>query len=306
MRIQSLTGAAGWSLLLSGAALAANLAFCADSPGAPARADLLLTNAVVYTLDSAERVARAVAVAGGKIVYAGSAEGARPWRGRTTRVLDLKGKTVLPGLADAHVHAALGEFLNFRLCNVRGLTVEEGFAKVRHCAAVAPPGDWVVGYGWYDLDNPAYDMVTRAQLDDLAPGRKLAVISKDLHTLWANSKTLKEFGIEHGTPSPAGGEIVRDPATGEATGELIDAASFPVWHKIQNDWEAHIQRTRRRVEKKRSELDASLASEDAVRAETDAMDAIDFAGAAIEEAEYAVLDALEAQRHAQELAAAKS
>jgi hypothetical protein len=235
MRIQSLTGAIGWSLLLSGAALAANLAFCADSPGAAPRADLILTNAVVYTLDPAERIAQTVAVAGGKIVYAGSAEGSRVWRGHKTRVLDLKGKTVLPGLADAHIHAALGEFLNFRLCNVRGLTVEEGFAKVRHCATVAPPGDWVVGYGWYDLDNPAYDKVTRAQLDELVPGRKLAVISKDLHTLWANSKTLKEFAIEHDTPSPAGGEIVRDPTTGEATGELIDAASFAVWHKIQND-----------------------------------------------------------------------
>jgi hypothetical protein len=213
------------------AAMMLNMSICA----AAERADLVLTNAVVYTLDAAQQIAQTVAVSHGKIVYVGSDTGSRDWRGQKTQVMDLGGKALLPGLADAHVHAALGEFLNYRLCNVRALTLDEGFAKVKHCAAVAPPGDWVVGYGWYDLDNPEYDKVTRAQLDALVPGRKLAIISKDLHTLWANSKTLREFGIEHGTPTPAGGEIVRDPVTGEATGELIDSASFPVWHKIQWD-----------------------------------------------------------------------
>jgi predicted amidohydrolase YtcJ len=208
-----------------------NMSICA----AAERADLVVTHAVVYTLDAAQQIAQTVAVSHGKIVYVGSDAGSRDWRGKKTQVMDLGGKALLPGLADAHVHAALGEFLNYRLCNVRALTLEEGFAKVKHCAAVAPPGDWVVGYGWYDLDNPEYDKVTRAQLDALVAGRKLAIISKDLHTLWANSKTLREFGIEHATPTPAGGEIVRDPVTGEATGELIDAASFPVWHKIQWD-----------------------------------------------------------------------
>jgi predicted amidohydrolase YtcJ len=198
-------------------------------------ADLILTHAVVHTLDPALKIAEAIAVSHGIIVYVGGDAGARDWRGPKTRILDLGGKTLLPGLADTHVHAALGEFLNYRLCSVRALTLEEGFAKVRHCASLAPPGDWVVGYGWYDLDNPEYDKVTRAQLDSLVSGRKLAIISKDLHSLWANSKTLTEFGVGHDTPSPPGGEIMRDPVTGDATGELIDSASFPVWHAIQHD-----------------------------------------------------------------------
>jgi predicted amidohydrolase YtcJ len=208
--------------------------FAAATPVEP-RADLILTNGTIHTLNQAQEVVHAVAVSGGRIVYAGSDEGVGRWRGPKTRVIDLNKRIVLPGLTDAHVHPALGEFLNYRLCSVHALTVKEGFAKVRHCASVAPPGDWVVGYGWYDLDNPEFDSVTRAQLDSLVPDRKLAIISKDLHTLWANSRTLAAFNIDRDTKSPAGGQIVRDPTTGEATGELMDAATFPVWSKIQHD-----------------------------------------------------------------------
>lgn len=196
--------------------------------------DLILTNGVIHTLNPAQPAARSIAVAKGKIVYVGTDAGALALRTRTTRVIDLHGKAALPGLADAHVHPALGEFLNYRLCNVRAFTLEDGFAKVRQCAAVAPAGDWVVGYGWYDLDNPAFDTVTREQIDALVPTRKLAIISKDLHTVWANSKTLREFGIGRDTKSPAGGEIVRDSATGEPTGELIDAAGMPIWDRVQH------------------------------------------------------------------------
>ncbi len=198
-------------------------------------ADLILTNGVVRTQVQSQPVAQAVAVSGGAIVYVGTQDGARAWRGPRTEVVDLQGRTVLPGLADTHVHPALGEFLNHRLCNVRAFSVEEGFAKLRHCAEIAPAGDWVVGYGWYDLDNAAFDGITRAQLDSLVPDRKLAVISKDLHTLWANSRTLQEFGIGHDTASPAGGEIVRDVSTGAPTGMLIDAASHAIADRIQHD-----------------------------------------------------------------------
>jgi hypothetical protein len=228
--------------LLRAAALSA--AFCGCAAAAPRdppvpqrsapRPDLILTNGVIHTLDSAAPVARAVAVAQGQIVYVGDDAGALAMRTAKARLIDLQGKAVLPGLADAHLHPALGEFLNYRLCNARAFNLEDGFAKVRQCATTAPPGDWVVAYGWYDLDNPAFDTVTRAQLDALVPTRKLAIISKDLHTVWANSRTLAEFGIGRDTKSPAGGDIVRDPATGEPTGELIDAAGMAVWDRVQH------------------------------------------------------------------------
>lgn len=222
--------AAGAAVLLVWPAMAA---------GGPAikatTADLILTNGIVHTAVDGQPAAEALAVREGAIVFVGSADAARAWRGPKTQVIDLAGKTVLPGLADTHVHPALGEFLHHRLCDARGLTLEEGFAKVRHCARVAPPGDWVVGYGWYDLDNPAYDKVTRADLDSLVGDRKLVVVSRDVHTLWANSRTLAAFGIGKDTPSPPGGEIVRDAATGEPTGMLIDAANQAIYQAVQHD-----------------------------------------------------------------------
>jgi hypothetical protein len=219
-----------WLALLAPIAVAA-----AGPPPAAATADLVLTHGVIHTFDGDGRVVDTVAIAAGRIAYAGTAEGAAAWRGRRTRVVDLGGKAVLPGLADAHVHPALGEFLNHRLCNVHALTVAEGVERLRACARAAPAGDWVVGYGWYDLDNPEFDQVTRAQLDAVDAGRKVAVISRDIHTLWANSKTLREFGIGPDTPSPAGGEIVRDATTHEPTGMLIDAANRAVTDRIQHD-----------------------------------------------------------------------
>ena len=217
------------------AAAASSAAVVPRHPDGAAPADLILTHGVFYTLDAAQRIAESLAISRGKIVYVGDAAGALELRGPRTRMMDLRGRTVLPGLADAHVHPALGEFLNHRLCNVRAFTVEDGLAKLRHCAAAAPPGDWVVGYGWYDLDNVDFDKVTRAQIDPLDPDRKLAVISKDLHTVWVNSKTLREFGIGRDTKSPPGGEIGRDPAGGEPTGILFDAAGLAVWRKIQHE-----------------------------------------------------------------------
>jgi len=198
-------------------------------------ADLILLNGVVRTQSPIRPLAQAVAISAGAFVYVGSDDGALRWRGPRTEVVNLRGRTVLPGLADTHVHPALGEFLNHRLCDVHAYTVEEGFAKLRRCASSAPAGDWVVGYGWYDLDNPAYDTITRAQLDSLVPDRMLAVVSKDIHTVWVNSRTLSELGIDRETASPPGGEIVHDPSTGEPTGMLIDAANHAVTDRIQHD-----------------------------------------------------------------------
>ena len=88
-----------------------------------AAADLILVNGVVRTQSRGQPVAQAVAVSAGLIVYVGSSDGALAWRGPGTEVVDLHGRTVLPGLADTHVHPALGEFLNHHLCDVHAYSV---------------------------------------------------------------------------------------------------------------------------------------------------------------------------------------
>jgi predicted amidohydrolase YtcJ len=199
-----------------------------DTAATSRRADLVLRNGIVYTEDAHRPQAQAVAVSGGKIVFVGSDAGAKSLEGPKTRVVDLNGKTLLPGIIDSHIHPAQGEFFNRRLCNVRSFTIEEGYAKLAQCARDAPPGDWVAAYGWYFTDNPNLAQITLARLDAIVPDRKLVVVATDCHTAWVNSKLLREFNITRDTPDPEGGSIARDPRTHEPTGVLRDGAAWPV------------------------------------------------------------------------------
>src|SRR5450432_3814253 len=196
-------------------------------------ADLVFRNGVVYTVNDRQPLAQAVAVKDGEIVFVGSNDQLAAFAGPSTRVVDLQGMMLLPGVIDSHIHTAKGEFYNRRLCNVRSFTVEEGYSKLAQCAISAPSGDWVVGFGWYSTDDPKLDDVTLARLDAIVPTRKLAVISLDNHTVWVNTKLMKEFSITRGTPDPQGGRILRDPQTQEPTGVLQDAAGFRIANAIR-------------------------------------------------------------------------
>ncbi len=180
-------------------------------------------------------MAVAVAVAAGRILYVGDDAGARALAAPGAERIDLAGRTLLPGLTDAHVHPAWGEFLLRRLCNVQSYTLEAGYAKLAACARSAPPGDWVVGYGWYMTDNPDLGTVNRQALDRIVPDRNAVVISRDHHTFWVNSKTLRTLGVTRDTPDPAGGSYDHDPATGEPNGVLHDAANRPLTALIHRE-----------------------------------------------------------------------
>jgi predicted amidohydrolase YtcJ len=196
-------------------------------------ADLVLRNGVVYTVNERQPLAQAVAVNDGKLVFVGANDQVAAFTGPRTRVVDLQGTMVLPGIFDSHIHTAKGEFYNRRLCDVRSFTNEEGYSKLARCAATAPAGDWVVAFGWYSTDNPKLEDVTLARLDAIVPTRKLAVISLDNHTVWVNTKLMQEFSIARDTPDPPGGRILRDPQTQEPTGVLQDAAGFRIENAIR-------------------------------------------------------------------------
>ena len=196
-------------------------------------ADLILTDGAVYTADPARPWARAVAVANGKIVYVGSTEGTQAFAGPQTRVIDLKQKTLLPGIIDSHIHPSQGEFYIRRACNVRSLTVQELYAKIALCAQTAPAGDWVVAYGWTGSSDPAEGPVLRARLDAIVPDRKLLLIAGDSHTAWVNSTLLRDFKLTRDTPDPAGGSFEREARTHEPTGVLHDAAAWPIINVAQ-------------------------------------------------------------------------
>jgi predicted amidohydrolase YtcJ len=202
-------------------AAAAPLLLLAAAPEPPA--DLLLTGARVWTGDAAAPWAEAVAVRGERLVYVGDAKGARAWRGPKTRALDLPGRLVVPGFNDAHVHLFEGALSLDRLDLAGEERLPGLLAKVREFARRHPREPWILGRGWVYGAFPG-SLPTRQQLDEAVGDRPALIESYDGHTAWASSKALALAGIDTQTPDPKGGAIVRDAATGEATGALKEAA----------------------------------------------------------------------------------
>ncbi|MBE7554784.1 MAG: amidohydrolase [Anaerolineales bacterium] len=181
------------------------------------KADLILYNARIFTVDSARPWAEAVACAEGRIVAVGSNEEVLNLAGRATQRIDAGGRLVLPGLTDAHVH-----FLQYAirrqevsLFGVRNF--EEVRRRVRQAVEKAAPGQWVQGWGW---DENLWDRPPAAgQLDDIAPHTPVVLARMDMHTWWVNSAAMQQAGITRETPDPPESRLERD-ADGNPTGLL--------------------------------------------------------------------------------------
>jgi len=195
----------------------------APPPPPPAAADLILHNGIIHTVDPSRPLAHAVAARGGRFVAVGEDGDVMALRGPSTRVIDLRGKTVVPGLIDAHGHVSSLGFALDRLRLEGTTSAAEVAGMVRDKAASAEPGRWILGRGWDQNDWEIEKFPTHAPLDEAAPRHPVALTRVDGHALWVNAKALELAGVTATTPDPPGGRIVRD-ASGEATGVLIDAA----------------------------------------------------------------------------------
>ncbi|MCI0452569.1 MAG: amidohydrolase [Candidatus Latescibacteria bacterium] len=191
-------------------------------------ADLILANGVVRTFapvsdsSDANESVTALAILGDRIVYVGDDEGARAWRGEKTRWVDLAGRTVLPGLVDAHGHLSnLGRSLED--VQLVGTTSRaDVLRRVKDMQARVPAGEWIHGRGWdqndwSDSDFPTWRDLAGTEANPVYLGRV------DGHALWLNRTALDACGITRATQDPPGGRIVRD-ARGEPTGILVDEA----------------------------------------------------------------------------------
>jgi predicted amidohydrolase YtcJ len=209
--------------LLTSLLLAAPLAAAAAEP-----ADSVYRHGVVHTLDAADSIAQAIAVSGGRIVYVGSDAGVEPLIGKTTQVVDLHGRMLMPGLVDGHMHPLEGG-AGLLKCNLdyASLTVEEFQARIKACldARSAEPKDaWLEVVGWFRYDmRPKGVAVTRATLDALPTQRPIVVHDSFGHTSLANSRALALARVGADTKDPVGGRFDRD-ASGAPTGILEDAA----------------------------------------------------------------------------------
>src|SRR5882724_407739 len=186
-------------------------------------ADLIVTNAKIWTVDKARPHAEALAVLGERIVAVGSAAEVDTWHGPQTKVLDAQGKLLLPGFNDAHVHFVDGGD-HLSAVQLKDAASPEEFArKIAERVKTTAKGEWIVGGDWDEQKWSPPNLPTKELIDSSTPDTPVWVNRYDGHESVANSFTLRLAGITAKTVDPAGGQIVRD-AQGNPTGVLRDAA----------------------------------------------------------------------------------
>src|SRR6478672_5298388 len=208
---------------------AAALVLAAASPNAAAqtRADLLLVNGRVLTVDSADRVAQAVGIAGNRIVVVGTTADVERAAAPNARRIDLAGRTVTPGLLDAHDHFSAGGaerlyVLDLSYPNVK--SVRDVASAIRSKAATTPKGTWIQGRGWDEGKLAERRVITAKDLDAASPNNPVVLTQTTGHYVVANSAALRMAGLTKDTRDPPGGTIDRNP-DGTPTGLLRENAA---------------------------------------------------------------------------------
>jgi predicted amidohydrolase YtcJ len=191
--------------------------------GAQMPADLIIFNGRIYTVDNARPVASALAVRGGKIVYVGSDTETRTFGNASTTVIDLGGRTVIPGIIDAHAHLlGLGDML--RRVNLAGSTsYEEVIARVKAFSKDVKPGEWILGRGWDQNRWPSKEFPTHDALSAAFPNNPVVLERVDGHASLANAKAMEIARVSAATPDPEGGRLIRT-SSGAPSGVFVDRA----------------------------------------------------------------------------------
>jgi predicted amidohydrolase YtcJ len=192
-------------------------------------ADRIYMNAKIWTGDSANPEAKAIAVKDSLILYVGNDY--QPYVGNQTVIRDLQGKMMVPGFIDNHVHFLDGGYFLANI-NLREVKSKENFIDVfRQYSDSVKGSSWIKGGNW---DHEAWggQLPVKEWIDSVSGQHPVFVSRYDGHMGLANSIAIKLAGITKNTPDPPGGQIVRDPKTGEATGILRDEATSLVFNVI--------------------------------------------------------------------------
>jgi predicted amidohydrolase YtcJ len=184
--------------------------------------DLVVVNGNVYTANEKQPHAEAFAVKGQRIAFVGSTADMAKLRSATTRVIDLGGKTVVPGLTDSHCHIfGIGE-REMRL-NLEGThSLQDFLAKVKERVSHTEKGKWITGRGWIETFWKPSEFPSRQDLDKVVPDNPVFLTRADGHASVVNSAALKIAKIDRNTPNPFGGQISK--TNGEPNGMLLDNA----------------------------------------------------------------------------------
>ncbi|ALJ14727.1 amidohydrolase [Sphingopyxis macrogoltabida] len=186
-------------------------------------ADAVYYNGKIATLDKASTTVSGVAIRDGRFIAVGDDKLARSFVGKDTEVVNLRGRTVIPGLNDSHTHVEVYGQQASAVPLAKTKTVAEALAVLKSFVATRPPGEWVIGSSWHPLSQLAeHRYLTRAELDAVAPNNPIYLPTVG-HSAMVNSAALRLAGIDRRTVDPAGGKIERD-ANGELNGVLQEKA----------------------------------------------------------------------------------
>jgi hypothetical protein len=192
--------------------------------------DFAIFSSRIFTGNPAQPWAEALKVTDQQITHVGSNAEVKDACGSNTEKLDLPGMLVTPGLVDAHCHfVSLGRA--FKMVNLRDASsLAEVRERIQKAAASRKPGDWIVGRGWNHHQWSDGREPTRQDLDDITPDNPAMMVRACGHSIWVNTAALQRAAITRDTPDPYGGQIDKDPASGEPTGLLREANDLIVKH----------------------------------------------------------------------------
>ncbi|MFQ6076158.1 MAG: amidohydrolase, partial [Candidatus Bathyarchaeia archaeon] len=203
------------------------------------KADLVLTNGKVITVDAGDSIAEAVAVGSGRIVKVGSNRDVEKLVVGKTKVIDLKGRAVTPGMIDVHAHFAISgtnEVYMVDLRYPRAKSISEALKLVEARVKETPRGRWVQGRGWDEALFDERRYITRWDLDPVSPENPVILHHTSGHYISVNTYALKLAGVTKDTPQPAGGTIVKNPKSREPIGVFIEPPAMDLVRKEVPAW----------------------------------------------------------------------
>ncbi len=212
-----------WLVILS-IALMFGLSCCSQSKSDNTMADIVFLDGIVWTVNPSQPEAEALAIKGNKIFKVGSSSEMESITGDSTEVINLEGAFVLPGFIDSHTHFLDG---GFSLSNVQLRDAKKPgdfVARIGDKARELGEGAWILNGNWDHQQFDPPELPKKEWIDPVTPNNPVCVNRLDGHMVLVNSAALEISGITKDTPAPEGGEILRDPQTGEPTGILRDAA----------------------------------------------------------------------------------
>jgi predicted amidohydrolase YtcJ len=195
------------------------------------KADTILVNARIYTVNPRQPWAEALAVRGEQVIAVGGDKDIAPYRGTATKVIDAGGRLVLPGFTDSHIHFLEGS-MNAQQIVIEDTQTLAGLQQqVKAYVAAHPEKSWILGRGWSYPMFGAAALPDKKYLDEIVPDRPVYLEAFDGHTWWANSKALQLAGITRQVPDPVPG-IMRDLETGEPTGVIKEDPADGIFERV--------------------------------------------------------------------------